>query len=219
MTKRARVTRALLFFVIAGSTGFGASLLAGHVARRNETISMDLSSLVNFRNQLHISNAILDGDEDGITDSAVVTIAGVPGFEFSYLLYDRDQNGSIEGVIAHVGTEPTSSEETLNIFDTDADDKIDHVSFRLRNHADPSTGISYVYRDLDVNGRIDMITLSKNGRPGYGYILRGTELHRYEKHTRSDWCEVELLNPEGELVSARFQDGEWTIVPKELTVQ
>jgi len=101
--------------------------------------------------------------------------------------------------------------EMMVVADSDFEDGLDTNYFRLRDYVEPADDVSYIYRDLNRDGRIDMLTLFKDFKPGWGYIIYGAGWLRYERHKVGTWREVELINADGELVEATFVNDRWQI--------
>lgn len=221
-SKRRVLVRFTLFFVIAALSGFAANLLSSLFRGSYETSRLDMSNLIRMRERIEINYSVIDSDEDGIYDTYAIRIEGVPGFELSYLVGDLNQNGVFDTLNVRAGTETqfSNQNEQLYMEDIDGDDSIDIVAFRLINRSNPTTGITYVYRDLDLNGLLDVMTLYQGRRPAQGYILYGSEWLPYLRRVvGTSWHQVEMEDEAGEVTIASFENGQWTFGPKTIATE
>lgn len=201
--------RSGVFFVVAAGTGLIASFMAGALFRETDSTNLDVSSLAGLRKEIRITRSVLDKNNDSIADTALIKIEGVQGLELTYLLHDEDQDGAFDSSMAYTGE--GDSGEALYKLDKNGDGDVDQIAFQLYNYEDPKAEVAYHYRDLDLDGRIDMVTLYQSGRPAGGYIMVGTRWHEYKRHLSDDWRRVRIERPDGTDVTAEFSDGKWSV--------
>lgn len=200
--------------MIAAFSGFAANILSSLFRDSYKTDTMDLSNLIRMRERMEINYSVIDSDEDGIVDTFAIRIGGVPEFELSYLVSDLNQNGVFDRLNVHTGvqTELDYADESLYMEDIDGDDSIDVLAIRLINRSDPTSKISYVYRDLDLDGLLDIMTLYLGPRPAQGYVIYGNEWLPYVRRVvGTTWHQVEMEDGAGEITFASFENGEWIL--------
>lgn len=196
-----------LIFVAVGI--FIGVYLGRSVFSRN-TISLGENPSFNFVTHLDMAVLYQDIDDDEIVDAVEFRLQGVPGSDLRWVLVDKNHDDVVDSVmmIRNDGEIPS---ETMAVSDSDFHGGLDTNYFRLRDYVEPEDDVTYVYRDLNRDGRIDMLTLFKELTPGWGYVIYGEGWLRYERHKEGTWREVELFNSDGELVDATFVNDRWQI--------
>lgn len=206
------ICKAITFFFIAAVTGFGANFLSDLVSnpkhiKEGSTDDKEIPPL--YLTTLEIRESYPDRNNDGKADTIMVEIDGIPDFELAYTLFDDDGDGVFELMSAAVGDR--SRPRLISRRDADGDGAADEVFFMLNDDLDLEKGITYYYRDLDLNGRIDMLSLRNSAGFGFGYIISGTRWYRYEKIIDGEWRQVEMETKSGDKVMAVFEGGTWHV--------
>lgn len=218
--RMAAFRKAMAFFFIAAITGFGANFLSDFVSNPKhikEGSTDDKEIPPSYLTTLEIRESYPDRKKDGKADTIMVEIYGIPDFELTYTLFDNDGDGVFELMTAAVGDH--SRPRLISRRDLDGDGEADQIFFMLNDDLDPEEGIRYYYRDLDLNGRIDMLSLRNSEGFGYGYIISGERWHRYENTVDGDWRRVEMETKSGDTVRAVFEGGKWHAEGLDLPVE
>jgi hypothetical protein len=158
--------------------------------------------------ELNVVELGTDSDEDGIYDMWTVFVNEKQNTELRYTLEDLDRDGVADRIAMSIGPQETNS--TFGTFDSDNDKKIDFVNLSLGG---PENN-SYAYKDLNLDGRLDVVTFRENG------VLKTTSIiddyYLYPAKVLDKKQKTYLAHFEGtEWKAVRLEGTKWISIPDE----
>jgi hypothetical protein len=145
--------------------------------------------------KLNVAELGTDTDEDGIYDTWTVFANKKELTELRYTLEDLDGNGSPDRILMGIG--PEDAHQTFATFDYDEDKKIDCINFSLGG----PDGSYYLYQDLNLDGRLDVVSNFKNDK-----------LQTVDLIGISHLFQAKVLNQKRKTYLAFVKDDEWQAV-------
>jgi len=162
-----------------------------------------------------VTEVASDSDGDGIVDFHSVVIREYEPFRCIYHLSDSDGDQVPDYVTLNLGD--ASREVIYSQYDGDEDGTVDGQFFALTANTDALDKV--VYRDLNFDGWVDMISRKKSLEESFDdppavWVLMNGSLHSArEIDTKTDTPRARIASADGEDVWAFFEEGRWRINP------
>jgi hypothetical protein len=154
-----------------------------------------------------VQEGALDMDRDGRADTWQIVVTQSQRYDSAFSLSDRNGNG-----IPDVLASGTMHRIVCAVYDDDQDEDgcFDRLTVGIFDNSDHS--LRYIYTDLDLDGKLDMMHVEHGDRTLPGYVFMSETLARVLPLRTYDWREAWIEGADGRQVKVVFEKGEWRVV-------
>lgn len=148
----------------------------------------------------------LDEDGDGRPDMWEIVVREFRRYGCAFVWFDRNYNGTPD-----MFSSLTVNRVVCSLYDDKGEDgRFDRQTVGISDASDDTS--RYIYGDIDLDGRIDLMRQVHNDVTIAGYLFMNETLVKVLPVKTDDWKQAWIETADGREVKAVFENGEWKVV-------